>query len=220
MARGLHELGSDYMVDLCCRTHDLCSTYIEPGEQKYGIRNDNELYTMVSCECDQAFYNCLNDVNTTSSSKVTFGYSRTYPTCILTRPRLVCKSPDNNYDKNPCKDNRNPDSTKDTNLCPISESTCKIYSITDEFTIADSQFKLHQQRLDEQHVPDMTEEFSLVPSVFALQRDEIDEDFKMGLQKLIQQSQSDMTELTLADLNFYLLNKDLLDQQDEPDPTK
>lgn len=142
VSRGLHELGPNYMVDACCRTHDLCPIYIEPSQYKGGFRN-NGLFTVVSCDCDNAFYNCLNYVNTFSSLAVIEAYSITYPTCV--RPRIVCQSPDNNYDNNPCKGYR----SSDPNLCS-SENQCKIYNLTDQFILADSQFKKHQQRLDQQ----------------------------------------------------------------------
>lgn len=152
VSRGLHELGPNYLVDACCRSHDLCNVFIEPGEEKYNVRN-NGRFTISSCDCNDAFYRCLNTVNSYSSSAVLSAYASTYPDCLVVRPKVRCLSPANDYNKNPCKGYRNSENAADNkDLCSTFENRCEIYDVTDEYesVIVDSLFKTHQLELDQQ----------------------------------------------------------------------
>lgn len=142
---GLNELGPNYSVDLCCRSHYLCNEFIEPGEEKYGLRNDGR-YTLVNCDCEDDFFNCLNSINTQSSIAVITGYSSTYPACFRHTHEIVCQSHDDNYNDFPCKGYRE----TETNLCSIYAKKCKIFGVTDQFIKSDSQFRLYQEILDRQ----------------------------------------------------------------------
>lgn len=144
-------MGPNHLVDACCRKHDLCDVFVEPGEVKYNVRN-NGRFTISSCDCNSAFYHCLNAVNSYSSSAVLSAYASTYPDCLILRPKTICRSPANDYNKNPCKGYRSSENAADDkHLCSTSENRCEIYDIiTDEYVIVDSLFKTHQLQLDQQ----------------------------------------------------------------------
>ncbi|XP_062590824.1 phospholipase A2-like [Saccostrea cucullata] len=55
------DLGTIEDVDRCCRDHDFCNVKIEAGKSDYGLKNDG-FFTIVSCECERAFYDCLSAV--------------------------------------------------------------------------------------------------------------------------------------------------------------
>lgn len=60
IADNYDDLGSEKVVDACCREHDHCPDHISAGQSKYGL-NNTDSYTKSSCECDDAFYKCLQD---------------------------------------------------------------------------------------------------------------------------------------------------------------
>ncbi|CAD7089097.1 unnamed protein product [Hermetia illucens] len=56
-ASGPNDLGVYMETDKCCRAHDNCDN-IPSGESKHGLTN-NDPFTVLHCDCDKAFYDCL-----------------------------------------------------------------------------------------------------------------------------------------------------------------
>ncbi|XP_063913984.1 phospholipase A2-like [Zophobas morio] len=61
IAKYFEDLGEKKELDKCCRAHDLCPQYIEPGRKKFGLRNFS-LSTKSHCSCDEKLYRCLKGV--------------------------------------------------------------------------------------------------------------------------------------------------------------
>ncbi|XP_034943085.1 phospholipase A2-like [Chelonus insularis] len=57
-AKTKEDLGRFNRTDICCRAHDLCPVVIEAGKSLHGL-NNTDGSSRLSCECDEAFYNCL-----------------------------------------------------------------------------------------------------------------------------------------------------------------
>lgn len=73
VAANYDDLGTDKNTDMCCREHDHCPQSIKAGKSKYGLEN-KDTYTKSSCECDDAFYTCLQNVRSFLGDQV----GRTY----------------------------------------------------------------------------------------------------------------------------------------------
>nr|API81341.1 venom toxin [Hemiscorpius lepturus] len=70
------DLGWFSKLDSCCRTHDHCDN-IGSGETKYGLTNTGT-YTMMNCECEDAFKQCLRDVHGTLEGPAAAAVRKTY----------------------------------------------------------------------------------------------------------------------------------------------
>ncbi|XP_048736655.2 phospholipase A(2)-like [Ostrea edulis] len=82
------DLGTEVEVDMCCRDHDSCDMSIEAGKSNYGLTNDG-YFTVVSCECDKAFYDCLSNSDSFDADVIGFIYFDVLsPDCI--RKKRVC----------------------------------------------------------------------------------------------------------------------------------
>ncbi|XP_034948777.1 phospholipase A2-like [Chelonus insularis] len=69
----MSHLGTFWKTDNCCRQHDSCPFYIEPGEY-LGLLKNNGIFTRSACLCDFQFYKCLKNVNTVISRNVGITY--------------------------------------------------------------------------------------------------------------------------------------------------
>ncbi|KAL0266675.1 UNVERIFIED_CONTAM: hypothetical protein PYX00_009159 [Menopon gallinae] len=65
-AQRYDDLGEKSEVDRCCRDHDHCPTWLEPGQCRRGICNISP-FTRSLCDCDRAFKKCLQEVNTSDA---------------------------------------------------------------------------------------------------------------------------------------------------------
>nr|XP_027203106.1 uncharacterized protein LOC113796998 [Dermatophagoides pteronyssinus] len=59
IAENYWDLGSEPLVDLCCREHDHCPLNIESKKSKHGLHNGG-MITVSFCLCDQFLYDCLH----------------------------------------------------------------------------------------------------------------------------------------------------------------
>ncbi|XP_003740829.1 uncharacterized protein LOC100900196 [Galendromus occidentalis] len=59
VAESYAQLGRYTETDRCCRNHDYCPVCIPPHTDKYGF-NMTFAYSVLSCECDRQFHQCLN----------------------------------------------------------------------------------------------------------------------------------------------------------------
>lgn len=66
IAETYSDLGTEAEMDRCCRQHDLCPVKIRGLQHKYDLMND-AIYTKSHCECDDIFFACLKQVNTSAS---------------------------------------------------------------------------------------------------------------------------------------------------------
>ncbi|KAL3858515.1 hypothetical protein ACJMK2_013100 [Sinanodonta woodiana] len=57
-AKDDNDLGEYNETDKCCRAHDKCDIYIEAFQSKYDLFNF-ALYSVLSCECNEQFRDCL-----------------------------------------------------------------------------------------------------------------------------------------------------------------
>ncbi|CAD6208422.1 GSCOCG00003434001-RA-CDS [Cotesia congregata] len=67
IAENYHDLGSDTEIDQCCRTHDLCPVKIRAQQNRYNLTNYS-LYSKSHCDCDNAFYQCLKNLDSPTAS--------------------------------------------------------------------------------------------------------------------------------------------------------
>ena len=63
------EFGRYEHTDYCCKQHDLCPLSIKKFGWRFGIMNWRP-YTLSSCDCNQRFLRCLQDVDSPVSSFV------------------------------------------------------------------------------------------------------------------------------------------------------
>ncbi|XP_026480655.1 uncharacterized protein LOC113387537 [Ctenocephalides felis] len=68
-----NDLGLLRDTDNCCRAHTRCTDNLPAGEEKHGLINTG-LFTRSTCDCDQAFYNCLENANNIFAKKVAYTY--------------------------------------------------------------------------------------------------------------------------------------------------
>ncbi|XP_015124799.1 phospholipase A2 [Diachasma alloeum] len=68
-ARDDNDLGRFKRTDSCCRDHDRCPDKIKGGKSKHGIRNNGSV-TILSCQCDDIFFDCLKGVHSKASKIV------------------------------------------------------------------------------------------------------------------------------------------------------
>ncbi|XP_063979721.1 phospholipase A2-like [Diachasmimorpha longicaudata] len=68
-AKNDSDLGRYKRTDSCCRDHDRCPDKIKGGTSKHGIQN-NGTVTILSCQCDDIFFDCLKGVHTKTSKIV------------------------------------------------------------------------------------------------------------------------------------------------------
>ncbi|GFS99387.1 phospholipase A(2), partial [Nephila pilipes] len=73
VAEHLNDLGYFEDVDRCCRDHDICDDIIESGRTKYNLTNDTP-FTVLSCNCDYDFYDCLSRIDTITSNTMGHTY--------------------------------------------------------------------------------------------------------------------------------------------------
>ncbi|XP_035222180.1 uncharacterized protein LOC118195056 [Stegodyphus dumicola] len=73
VAQSFDDLGSSADTDKCCRAHDLCDDLLRPGEKKENIINTS-WFTLLSCECDDEFYDCLKNVSSNTSNSIGNAY--------------------------------------------------------------------------------------------------------------------------------------------------
>lgn len=67
-ASGYEDLGSQKEVDMCCREHDHCDN-IPAGETKYNLTN-SDFFTVLNCDCDREFHQCLHKINSNMSNRI------------------------------------------------------------------------------------------------------------------------------------------------------
>ncbi|XP_011687559.1 PREDICTED: uncharacterized protein LOC105449848 isoform X2 [Wasmannia auropunctata] len=67
------DLGQFNETDACCRAHDECKDYLLVGETKVNIQN-NGVFTRSACTCDNEFYDCLKNVSSLISLKISVMY--------------------------------------------------------------------------------------------------------------------------------------------------
>nr|ATU82928.1 secreted PLA2 protein [Pristhesancus plagipennis] len=78
------DLGPDYKVDKCCRSHDLCPKKVRSRTTDYSVENTSPIVTMSHCDCDNALYNCLKDTRNSIADvmgKIYFNILR--PKCLV-----------------------------------------------------------------------------------------------------------------------------------------
>nr|WLP01546.1 secretory phospholipase A2 isoform X3 [Androctonus crassicauda] len=63
------ELGKFDESDNCCKQHDECFDVIGANQTKYGLKNSG-LTTLSHCDCDDAFYRCLKEVDSPVSFSI------------------------------------------------------------------------------------------------------------------------------------------------------
>ncbi|XP_011313037.1 phospholipase A2 isoform X2 [Fopius arisanus] len=68
-AKDENDLGKFKQTDRCCRAHDRCPDKIKGGTSKHGIEN-NGTVTILSCHCDDIFFDCLKGVRSKASKIV------------------------------------------------------------------------------------------------------------------------------------------------------
>eukprot|EP00795_Rhopilema_esculentum_P007510 gene7510-13290_t len=68
-AKSYYDLGFFWRTDACCREHDHCSKRILQDTTAYGITNFYG-YTIMSCDCDDRFYQCLEKSGSAASTFV------------------------------------------------------------------------------------------------------------------------------------------------------
>jgi len=67
IATTYHDLGTEALVDRCCRTHDLCPSKVRAYQNRYNLEN-NSLYTKSHCTCDDMLYSCLKHSNSSAGN--------------------------------------------------------------------------------------------------------------------------------------------------------
>jgi len=83
-ASNYSQLGSEYMVDSCCRAHDHCPIRLKPFAADYGLINWS-MSTRSHCDCDLDFNDCLKQVNSKLSNVIKALYFRLVGSqCIYT----------------------------------------------------------------------------------------------------------------------------------------
>ncbi|XP_003741194.1 uncharacterized protein LOC100899916 [Galendromus occidentalis] len=91
LARNYFDLGSEVLVDKCCRAHDHCPIKVRPWQFGYGERNYSP-YTKSHCDCDIDFFKCLTAAN--SSTADTIGdlfFNAMRVSCLREKPGLnIC----------------------------------------------------------------------------------------------------------------------------------
>lgn len=69
IAEDFKKLGANWRLDKCCRAHDHCPVKVKALQRRYGVFNLSP-YTNSHCQCDNSFYNCLKQVNSSQSNAV------------------------------------------------------------------------------------------------------------------------------------------------------
>jgi len=69
IADSYDSLGQNTRVDRCCRAHDHCPHKIKSFSSKQGLLNSTP-YTKSNCKCDEIFYNCLKNSNSSTGNSV------------------------------------------------------------------------------------------------------------------------------------------------------
>jgi len=69
IADSYSSLGQNTRVDRCCRAHDHCPHKIKSFSSKQGLLNSTP-YTKSNCKCDEIFYNCLKNSNSSTGNSV------------------------------------------------------------------------------------------------------------------------------------------------------
>lgn len=67
-ASSYDDLGKYKDADMCCRDHDHCDN-IEAGQTKYNLTN-RDMFTVLDCDCDNKFRDCLRKDNSKVSNAV------------------------------------------------------------------------------------------------------------------------------------------------------
>ena len=65
----MDDLGRYENTDFCCRQHDQCPISIKKFGWRYGIMNWRP-YTVTSCQCNEQFFACLQEVHSPVSAFV------------------------------------------------------------------------------------------------------------------------------------------------------
>ncbi|XP_064639868.1 uncharacterized protein LOC135495330 [Lineus longissimus] len=90
VAEHYHDLGTENATDSCCREHDHCNYFINAFDKKYNYQSLRP-HTIVHCECDEKFKDCLTAVDTTFASELgkTF-FDRLFMECFTLEERTYC----------------------------------------------------------------------------------------------------------------------------------
>ncbi|XP_034943086.1 phospholipase A2-like [Chelonus insularis] len=68
-AKHEEDFGKYRLTDMCCKQHDRCPEKIKGGMTKYGLTNNGST-TLLSCDCDEQFFDCLKRTRTMSSKTI------------------------------------------------------------------------------------------------------------------------------------------------------
>ncbi|KAJ8338637.1 hypothetical protein SKAU_G00354230 [Synaphobranchus kaupii] len=84
------DLGLFSQTDMCCREHDHCTETIPAFKSGYGIFN-RHFFTVLHCDCDDRFRECLLTANDRVSNMVGYGYFNLIKTpCFTFTEKMQC----------------------------------------------------------------------------------------------------------------------------------
>lgn len=90
IASTFEELGSQAIVDSCCRAHDHCPVKLKAFRVGYGMINLS-FYTKSHCDCDRLFHRCLKLTNNKLADAVgNFYFNFMRVQCLRERKLYVC----------------------------------------------------------------------------------------------------------------------------------
>ncbi|XP_064164205.1 group 3 secretory phospholipase A2 [Anguilla rostrata] len=89
-ATNYNDLGLFAQTDMCCREHDHCADTITSFKFGYGIFN-RHFFTVLHCDCEDRFRQCLLTANDTVSNMVGYGYFNLIKTpCFTFTEKMQC----------------------------------------------------------------------------------------------------------------------------------
>ncbi|XP_022653961.1 uncharacterized protein LOC111269234 [Varroa jacobsoni] len=100
-ASSYFELGSNAVIDRCCRDHDLCPIRAAPGEISVPLTwyskpagSSTNLFTISHCRCDAAFKRCLHEagaIEPVAARALVFLYEVVTRQCLGDNGQLVAQ---------------------------------------------------------------------------------------------------------------------------------
>ncbi|KAH8418341.1 hypothetical protein KR222_000884, partial [Zaprionus bogoriensis] len=88
VADNYDDLGYEFELDKCCRTHDHCADKIPAQKERYGLSNKG-LFPIFSCACEAAFRQCLSSLHSIESAALGRIYFSTTSVCFAHGPPIV-----------------------------------------------------------------------------------------------------------------------------------
>ncbi|KAG8232715.1 hypothetical protein J437_LFUL013308, partial [Ladona fulva] len=64
-----NDYGAYDAPDRCCKEHDHCPEFLDPGQSRYGLTNSASL-SRLECSCEMKFYNCLKGAGTNAANNI------------------------------------------------------------------------------------------------------------------------------------------------------